>query len=144
MKKTNIYLFFVAVCMIAFQNNSIAMSFDTIIMPPNFDGFDQPFFKCTEKFDKNFDVNSHLQNSPVCVGGRILDSIFWKANPNEPDEYPIRRLPKILGWNFIDDTSSVNFDHPNPDTVFYPKHHDSLCWGINQHVMGLGTGRPSS
>ncbi len=133
--------------MIAFHNNSTAMSSDTIIMPPDFDGFDQPFFKCTEKFDKNFDVNSHLRNSPVCVGGRILDSIYWKANPNEPDEYPTRRLPKILGWNFIDDTSSANFDHPNPDTVFYPAHNawspgDPLCWGTNQHIMGLGTGRP--
>lgn len=144
MKKTSIYLFFIAVCMMAFSISSMAMSIDTIIMPPDFDGIDKPFFTCIGKFDKNFDLNSKLVNSPICVNGELLDSVYWLAHPNEPDEYPKRRLPKILGWNYIDDTSSANLYHPNPDTVFYPKHNDSLCWGANQHIMGLGTGRPYS
>jgi hypothetical protein len=128
--------------MISLSIQTSAMSIDTIIMPPDFDGIDKPFFSCTGKFDKNYDFNSKLVNSPICVNGELLDSVYWLAHPNEPDEYPARRLPKLLGWNFIDDTSSMNFMHPNPDTFFYPKHIDSLCWNSNQHIMALGTGRP--
>lgn len=144
MKKTSIYLFFIAVCMMAFSIRSMAISNDTITMPPDFDGIDKPFFTCSGKFDKNFDLNSKLVSSPICVNGELLDSVYWLAHPNEPDEYPARRLPKILGWNFIEDTSSLNFMHPNPDTLFYPKHNDSMCWKSHQHIMGLGTGRPYS
>ena len=118
-------------------------------VPRNFDDQDLPALKCNEKINRNKDVSPHMADFPECVDGYLLDSVFWRANPNQPNTYPSRRLPRILGWNCIDDTSSLStFGHPNPNPVFYPQHRqwspqNPLCWGPDTHVMWIGTGKPS-
>ncbi|NOT36154.1 MAG: HYR domain-containing protein [Saprospiraceae bacterium] len=118
-------------------------------VPRNYDNIDLPALKCNEKIDRNKDVSPHISDFPECVDGYILDSAFWRANPNAPNIYPNRRLPRILGWNCLDDTTNLStFGNPNPDPVYYPQHRqwspqNPLCWGPNRHVMWIGTGRPS-
>lgn len=154
MNKFNTTLLLIFLLKIAFPDSGFSMpnnisTSDTIIMPPNFDGKDRPTLQCDGQVNKSINVGLAMLNSPICVGEEILDSAFWYAHPGEPDEYPKRRLPKILGWNYIDDSNDPNFNHPNPDTLYYPEHNvwspsDPLCWGPNQHIMGSGTGRPFS
>jgi hypothetical protein len=142
---TNLCL--IIICSIQMMNNTSAMASDTIVMPPDFDGLTHPALQCDKPLDKNIDIGSFLLNSPLCVGGEILDSAFWLANTGEPDEYPKRRLPKVLGWNYNYDTIHPNYRLPSPDTIMYPAHNawspnDPVCWGPDQHIMGSGTGRP--
>jgi hypothetical protein len=118
-----------------------------VTVPPNYDNLDQPMLACDEKIDRNKNVTPHMADFPECVDGYILDSAFWLANPNQPDQYPNRRLPRVLGWNCIDDVNSPWFGHPNPDPVYYPSHRqwsqtNPLCWGPDRHIMWVGTGRP--
>jgi hypothetical protein len=118
-----------------------------VTVPANYDGLDQPMLACDEKIDRNKNVVPHMSDFPECVDGYLLDSAFWYANANQPDIYPNRRLPRTLGWNCIDDVNSPYFGHPNPDPVYYPQHrqwqpNNPLCWGPDQHVMWIGTGRP--
>ncbi|MBK7695298.1 MAG: T9SS type A sorting domain-containing protein [Saprospiraceae bacterium] len=118
-----------------------------VTVPPNYDNLDQPMLACDEKIDRNKNVTPHMADFPECVDGYILDSTFWLANPNQPDQYPNRRLPRVLGWNCIDDVNSPWFGHPNPDPVYYPSHRqwsqtNPLCWGPNRHIMWIGTGKP--
>jgi len=130
------------------QNIQIALGdiYD-VTVPANYDGLDQPMLACDEKIDRNKNVVPHMSDFPECVDGYILDSAYWYANPNQPNIYPQRRLPRTLGWNCIDDVNSPYFGHPSPDPVYYPQHrqwqpNNPLCWGPNQHVMWIGTGRP--
>ncbi|MBK9639877.1 MAG: hypothetical protein IPO72_00940 [Saprospiraceae bacterium] len=118
-----------------------------VTVPPNYDNIDQPMLACDAKIDRNKNVTPHMADFPECVDGYILDSAFWLANPNQPDQYPNRRLPRVLGWNCIDDVNSPWFGHPNPDPVYYPSHRqwsqtNPLCWGPNRHIMWVGTGKP--
>ena len=118
-----------------------------VTVPPNYDNLDQPMLACDEKIDRNKNVTPHMADFPECVDGYILDSAFWLANPNQPDQYPNRRLPRVLGWNCIDDVNSPWFGHPNPDPVYYPSHRqwsqtNPLCWGPDRHIMWIGTGKP--
>jgi hypothetical protein len=118
-----------------------------VTVPPNYDNLDQPMLACDEKIDRNKNVTPHMADFPECVDGYILDSAFWLANPNQPDQYPNRRLPRVLGWNCIDDVNSPWFGHPNPDPVYYPSHRqwsqtNPLCWGPDRHIMWVGTGKP--
>ncbi|MCC6842915.1 MAG: HYR domain-containing protein, partial [Saprospiraceae bacterium] len=118
-----------------------------VTVPPNYDNLDQPMLACDAKIDRNKNVTPHMADFPECVDGYILDSAFWLANPNQPDQYPNRRLPRVLGWNCIDDVNSPWFGHPNPDPVYYPSHRqwsqtNPLCWGPDRHIMWIGTGKP--
>ncbi|MCC6814776.1 MAG: HYR domain-containing protein, partial [Saprospiraceae bacterium] len=120
-----------------------------VTVPRNFDNLDAPMLNCNEKIDRNKDVSPHMSDFPECVDGYLLDSVFWLANPNQPNNYPNRRLPRVLGWNCIDDIKSPNNTHPNPDPVYYPQHRqwspqNPLCWGPNTHIMWIGTGRPAA
>ncbi|MBK8641095.1 MAG: M36 family metallopeptidase [Saprospiraceae bacterium] len=118
-----------------------------VTVPSNYDNLDQPALECDEKIDRNKNVTPHMADFPECVDGYILDSAFWLANPNAPDQYPNRRLPRVLGWNCIDDVNDPHFGHPSPDPVYYPQHrqwspNNPLCWGPDRHIMWVGTGRP--
>ncbi len=118
-----------------------------VTVPRNYDNIDAPMLNCNEKIDRNKDVSPHMSDFPECVDGYLLDSAFWRANPNQPNVYPNRRLPRVLGWNCIDKANSPNFGHPNPDPLYYPQHrqwtaNNPLCWGPDTHVMWQGTGRP--
>ncbi|NOT51285.1 MAG: HYR domain-containing protein, partial [Chitinophagaceae bacterium] len=118
-----------------------------VTVPRNYDNLDAPMLNCNEKIDRNKDVSPHMADFPECVDGYLLDSAFWRANPNAPDIYPNRRLPRLLGWNCIDDPTDPKFTHPSPDPVWYPAHRqwspqNPLCWGPETHVMWQGTGRP--
>jgi hypothetical protein len=118
-----------------------------VTVPGNYDNLDLPMLACDEKIDRNKNVTPHMADFPECVDGYILDSAFWLANPNQPDQYPNRRLPRVLGWNCIDDVNSPWFGHPNPDPVYYPSHRqwsqtNPLCWGPDRHIMWVGTGKP--
>lgn len=118
-------------------------------VPRNYDELDLPALRCNEKIDRNKDVTQHMADYPECVDGYILDSVFWRANPTQPNIYPNRRLPRVLGWNCLDDTSNLaTFGHPNPDPVYYPQHRqwspqNPLCWGPDRHIMWIGTGKPT-
>jgi len=118
-----------------------------VTVPPNYDGLDQPMLACDEKIDRNKNVVPHMSDFPECVDGYLLDSAYWYANANQPDIYPNRRLPRVLGWNCIDDPADPHFGHPSPDPVYYPQHrqwqpNNPLCWGPDRHIMWIGTGRP--
>ncbi|MBK6352820.1 MAG: HYR domain-containing protein [Saprospiraceae bacterium] len=118
-----------------------------VTVPSNYDNLDQPALECDEKIDRNKNVTPHMADFPECVDGYILDSAFWLANPNAPDQYPNRRLPRVLGWNCIDDLNDPHYGHPSPDPVYYPQHrqwspNNPLCWGPDRHIMWVGTGRP--
>ncbi|MCC6817073.1 MAG: HYR domain-containing protein, partial [Saprospiraceae bacterium] len=118
-----------------------------VTVPRNFDNLDAPMLNCNEKIDRNKDVSPHMSDFPECADGYILDSAYWLANPNQPNIYPNRRLPRVLGWNCIDDVTDPNYRHPSPDPVYYPQHRqwspqNPLCWGPNTHIMWIGTGRP--
>ncbi|MBK9108858.1 MAG: T9SS type A sorting domain-containing protein [Saprospiraceae bacterium] len=118
-----------------------------IKFPPDYNDLKEPSLLCHEKIN-NFDVTPHFSNHPLCVDGFLLDSAFWLAHPNEPDIYPNRRQPRILGWNCIDDPGGDKDGHPNPDPVYYPQHmqwsmQNPLCWESAQHIMWQGTGRPT-
>ncbi|MFN8331441.1 MAG: hypothetical protein U0T81_09525 [Saprospiraceae bacterium] len=54
---------------------------------------------CDEKINRTKDVTPHMSDFPECVDGYIPDSAYWRANPNAPDIYPNRRIPRVLGWN---------------------------------------------
>jgi len=118
-----------------------------VTVPANYDNLDQAALECDEKIDRNKNVTPHMSDFPECVDGYILDSAFWLANPNAPDQYPNRRLPRVLGWNCIDDVNDPHYGHPSPDPVYYPQHrqwspNNPLCWGPDRHIMWVGTGRP--
>ncbi|MBK9270503.1 MAG: T9SS type A sorting domain-containing protein [Saprospiraceae bacterium] len=118
-----------------------------VTTPPNWDNIDQPMLNCDEKIDRNKNIVPHMLDNPVCLDGYILDSAYWLARPQQLDIYPNRRIPRVLGWNCIDDVNSKYFGHPNPDPVYYPQHrlwqpNNPLCWGPDTHIMWIGTGRP--
>ncbi|MFN8280058.1 MAG: T9SS type A sorting domain-containing protein [Saprospiraceae bacterium] len=120
-----------------------------VSVPANFDNIELPMLACNQKIDPNKDVTPHMADFPECVDGYLLDSAFWYANPNQPNIYPNRRLPRVLGWNCIDNPKSPYNGHPNPDPIYYPQHRqwsptNPLCWGPNTHVEWLGTGRPAA
>ncbi len=118
-------------------------------VPRNYDDIDLPILQCDAKIDRNKNVAPHMSDYPECVDGYLLDSVYWRANPNQPNIYPNRRLPRVLGWNCIDDTTDLaKYGHPNPDPVYYPQHRqwspqNPLCWGPDTHIMWIGTGKPS-
>lgn len=118
-------------------------------VPRNYDNIDLPALRCDEKVNRNKDVSPHMSDYPECVDGYILDSVYWRANAGQPDIYPNRRLPRVLGWNCLDDSTNLStYGHPSPEPVYYPQHRqwspqNPLCWGPNRHVMWLGTGKPS-
>lgn len=119
-----------------------------IVPPLDYDNIQAPMLNCNQKIDPNLLVGPHMLDYPECVDGYLLDSVFWNANSAQPNIYPDRRIPKILGWNSIDNPNDPNFGHPNPDPVYYPEHRawlatNPLCWGPNTHIMWQGTGRPS-
>ncbi|MBK7810888.1 MAG: HYR domain-containing protein [Saprospiraceae bacterium] len=119
----------------------------SVTTPPNYDNLDQPMLNCDEKIDRNKNIVPHMSDNPECVDGYLLDSAFWYANSRQPNIYPNRRLPRVLGWNCIDDVNSKYFGHPSPDPVYYPQHrswqpNNPLCWGPDTHIMWIGTGRP--
>ncbi|NOT36065.1 MAG: HYR domain-containing protein, partial [Saprospiraceae bacterium] len=118
-----------------------------VTVPRNYDNLDAPMLNCNEKIDRNKDVSPHMADFPECVDGYLLDSAFWRANPNAPNIYPNRRLPRVLGWNCIEDPADPKFRHPAPESFFYPPHRqwspqNPLCWGPDRHIMWQGTGRP--
>ena len=118
-----------------------------VSVPLNFDNIEEPMLLCDEKIDRNKNVGPHMADFPECVDGYLLDSAYWYANPNQPNIYPNRRIPRVLGWNCIDNPNSPNFGHPNPDPVYYPAHRqwsqtNPLCWGPDTRVMWHGTGKP--
>ncbi|MBK9728020.1 MAG: T9SS type A sorting domain-containing protein [Saprospiraceae bacterium] len=124
------------------------MKTQDVKFPPNFDGMDWPVLKCDEQVDKNIDISQYILNTPSCVGGYLLDSAFWFAHATEPDIYPNRRLPRILGWNIIDVPGDINFGHPNPNSIYYSFHKQwtlnaPICWAGDQHIMLQGTGFPT-
>ncbi|MBK7812147.1 MAG: M36 family metallopeptidase [Saprospiraceae bacterium] len=119
----------------------------SVTVPPNFDNLDQPILNCDEKIDRNKNIVPHMSDNPECVDGYLLDSAYWYARPNQLNIYPNRRIPRVLGWNCIDDPNDVHFGHPSPDPVYYPQHrswqpNNPLCWGPDTHIMWIGTGRP--
>ncbi|MBK9272402.1 MAG: hypothetical protein IPM48_12485 [Saprospiraceae bacterium] len=119
----------------------------SVTVPPNYDNIDQPILNCDEKIDRNKNIVPHMLDNPVCLDGYILDSAYWLARPTQLDQYPNRRIPRVLGWNCIDDPADVHFGHPSPDPVYYPQHrlwqpNNPLCWGPDTHIMWIGTGRP--
>ncbi len=125
-----------------------AFDLNKIVWPRHFDNLDLPALNCDEKIDRNKDVTPHMSDYPQCVDGYLLDSAYWKARPNQPDIYPNRRIPMILGWNCIDVNGDPAFGHPNPDPVYFPAHRqwtpaNPLCWGPNERVMWQGTGWPT-
>ncbi|MBK8402824.1 MAG: HYR domain-containing protein [Saprospiraceae bacterium] len=134
---------------ICVQNLTISLGDLTQVKDPhNYDDHDKPTLSCNEKRDTSKRIVNHMVNAPLCVDGYLLDSVYWNANAGQPDIYPNRRIPRILGWNWIQNQSDPNFGHPSPDDVFYPTHHawdvqNPVCWGPDQHVMWHGTGRPS-
>ncbi|MCC6816556.1 MAG: HYR domain-containing protein [Saprospiraceae bacterium] len=116
--------------------------------PRHYDNLDLPALNCDQKIDKNKDVTPHMSDYPQCVDGYLLDSAYWLARPNQPDIYPARRIPMILGWNCIDLVGDPAFGHPSPDPVYFPQHRqwtpaNPLCWGPNERVMWHGTGWPT-
>ncbi|MEO6189946.1 MAG: T9SS type A sorting domain-containing protein [Saprospiraceae bacterium] len=118
-----------------------------VTVPRNYDNLDLPMLNCDQKIIRTKDVTPHMADFPQCVDGYLLDSAFWRANPLQPDIYPNRRLPRVLGWNCIDSIGDPKFGHPSPDPVYYPAHRqwspqNPLCWGPNTHVEWIGTGRP--
>ncbi len=120
----------------------------TVSVPRNYDNIEEPALNCNEKIDPNKNVGPHMSDFPECVDGYLLDSAYWLANPNQPNIYPNRRIPRVLGWNCIDNPNSPNYGHPSPDVVYYPAHRqwsqtNPLCWGPDTRVMWHGTGRPS-
>ncbi|MBK7244875.1 MAG: HYR domain-containing protein [Saprospiraceae bacterium] len=120
----------------------------TVSVPRNYDNIEEPALNCNEKIDPNKNVGPHMSDFPECVDGYLLDSAYWRANPNQPNIYPNRRIPRVLGWNCIDNPNSPNYGHPSPDVVYYPAHRqwsqtNPLCWGPDTRVMWHGTGRPS-
>ncbi len=119
-----------------------------IVWPSHFDNLDLPALNCEEKIDRNKDVTPHMADYPLCVDGYLLDSAFWLSRPNQPDIYPNRRIPMILGWNCIDDKADKAYGHPSPDPVYFPQHRqwtpsNPLCWGPDERVMWRGTGWPT-
>ncbi|MFZ1515830.1 MAG: T9SS type A sorting domain-containing protein [Saprospiraceae bacterium] len=133
---------------ICVQNLTISLGDLTQVKDPhNYDDHDQPTLSCNERRDTLKNVIPHLVGSPQCVDGYLLDSIFWNANSAQPDIYPLRRIPRILGWNWIQNTADPNYGHPSPDHIYYPTHtewdvQNPVCWGPDQHIMWHGTGRP--
>ena len=116
-------------------------------LPRNHDGIELPTLSCSDKIDPNSNILNHLIQYPECVGGFLLDSNYWRQQSNEADVYPNRRIPRILGWNAIQDSLSSSYGLPSPDDIYYPAHpehktNDRYCWGENQHVFLKGTGRP--
>ncbi|MDQ3142182.1 MAG: HYR domain-containing protein [Bacteroidota bacterium] len=135
----------------AYGNKSSCMQFITInlltlfdvTVPPNFDEYDRPALSCEEKIDTSKNITPHLLSAPLCMDGYLLDSIFWLANPLQPNIWPNRRIPRVLGWNCID--SGEYKGHPSPFPIYYPPHRDwsptnPRCWGPNRHIMWAGTG----
>ncbi|MEP7196843.1 MAG: HYR domain-containing protein [Saprospiraceae bacterium] len=125
-----------------------AFDLNRIVWPRHYDNLDLPALNCDEKIDRNKDVTPHMSDYPQCVDGYLLDSAYWLARPNQPDIYPARRIPMILGWNCIDVNGDPNFGHPNPDPVYFPQHRqwtpsNPLCWGPNERVEWRGTGWPT-
>lgn len=119
-----------------------------IVWPRHYDNLDLPALNCDQKIDRNKDVTPHMSDYPQCVDGYLLDSAYWLARPNQPDIYPNRRIPMILGWNCVDDPKDPINGHPSPDPVYYPQHRqwtsaNPLCWGPNERVMWQGTGWPT-
>ncbi len=86
-----------------------------ITVPGNWDNIQNPMLACDQKIDRNKNVTPHMSDFPECVDGYILDSAFWRANPTQPDIYPNRRLPRVLGWNCVDDPNDNKYTHPSPD-----------------------------
>ncbi|MEP7196438.1 MAG: HYR domain-containing protein [Saprospiraceae bacterium] len=118
-----------------------------VTVPPNWDNIQNPMLACNQKIDRNKDVSPHMADYPECVDGYLLDSVFWRANPLQPNIYPNRRIPRILGWNCIDDVTDPKFGHPASDPVYYPQHRqwsatNPLCWGPNERIEWYGTGKP--
>ncbi len=88
---------------------------------------------CDERYNSAFDYTKHLKAYPDCVDDYLLDHAKFIANGI--------RVPHILGWNII--RSGINENHPNPESIYYPAHWDSLaCWRSNEVVMWEGTGSP--
>lgn len=126
-------------------NNSILTD---LVFPPDYNDIDQPSLKCHEMIDTNLNISNALTTYPNCIGGFLLDSAYWNSHSAEPDVYPNRRIPRVLGWNIIRKPNNRNYYHPNPETIYYPTHKDwnladQHCWGDDQHVMWKGTGLPS-
>jgi hypothetical protein len=134
---------------------------DVVTVPSNYDGLEENMLACDQKIDRAKNINPHLINEPECLDGYLLDSAIFLANPANFDWYdwplaadkltlPIgRRVPRVLGWNCIDDVNDKNFGHPSPDPVYYPQHPrwDPIfqnCWPANRHIMWIGTGRPGA
>ncbi len=121
---------------------------EDVKFPPDYNDLDQPSLKCHEKIDTNLNISNDIASFPNCVGGFLLDSAYWYSHSGEPDVYPNRRIPRVLGWNMNRKPNAPNFYHPNPETVYYPTHKDwtlsdQHCWGADQHVMWKGTGLPT-
>jgi len=118
-----------------------------VTVPANYDNIQRPMLACNGKIDRNKDVTPHMSDFPECVDGYLLDSAYWNANSNQPDIYPNRRIPMVLGWNCVDDPADNKYGHPSPDPVYYPQHRqwspqNPLCWGPNERIEWVGTGRP--
>ncbi|MCC7027164.1 MAG: HYR domain-containing protein, partial [Saprospiraceae bacterium] len=120
---------------------------NVVSVPLDYDNIDAPMLLCDQKIDRNKNVGPHMADFPECVDGYLLDSAYWYANPNQPNIYPNRRIPRVLGWNCIEDVNDPNYGHPDPDPIYYPAHRqwsqtNPLCWGPDTRVMWHGTGKP--
>ncbi|HEX5626338.1 MAG TPA: hypothetical protein VFX48_09995, partial [Saprospiraceae bacterium] len=109
---------------------------NNLVYPLHFDGIVAPghthALSCDNKIDRNFNLNSHLVDAPVCVDDVILDQDVFINTGN--------RVPKILGWNCLD--AGLYVGHPNPKPVYYPAHPG--CWADGEFIMWEGTGEPAN
>lgn len=116
-------------------------------LPESFNDTTQGSLKCSDQLDSNFLVADHLLDAPICLDGFILDSLYYLNQLNEPDIFPNRRRPRVLGWNAIADPKSPSGYTVSPDPVYY-KSYSTLSggkqggWEADEYIQWKGTGRP--
>ncbi len=117
--------------------------------PRHYDDLDLPHLECDERRNSK-DITGHYLPQPYCVDGYLLDSIIWKATggfyPSPNGDLAGERLPKALGWNYLE--TGIYTNHPSPYPVYYNAHPDwnsnsGFCWGPDEVAQWIGTGYPT-
>ncbi|MBK9270565.1 MAG: HYR domain-containing protein [Saprospiraceae bacterium] len=117
--------------------------------PRHYDDLDLPHLEC-DKERSNKDFSAHFLPYQYCVDGYLLDSAIWSATggfyPSPAGDLAGVRVPKALGWNFLE--TGPYAGHPSPYPVYYDAHpgwtpQNGFCWGPDEIIQWTGTGFPT-